>query len=212
MDASSSSVFDTLRLALPGAAIAEVTPADMPTIRVDRGSLLDVARTLRDHPELQFAFFAEGTAVDHLPAEPRFEIVFHLACLGTAFAAATGAAASRRLRLKVPIPGDDPRAPSVTSIWLNAGWPEREMFDLFGIVFDGHPDLRRILMSDDWEGHPLRKDYPVQIRKNTASWSPMQLSAEEFARNVRNAREGAIEQAKHGPFDKRPHGTGSSGT
>ena len=203
MDAPSASVFETLREALPDAAITEIAQPDMPAMRVERDSLLAVARTLRDHPALQFAFFAECTAVDYLPAEPRFELVYHLACLGAAYAAPAGPAAARRIRLKVPIPGDDPRATTVTSVWPAAGWPEREVFDLFGIVFEGHPELRRIRMSDDWEGHPLRKDYPVQIRKHAASWSPMQVAAEEFARNIRAVREGAVKQSQTGPFDAR---------
>jgi|SRR5579871_5779418 len=210
MDQSLPSIYETLRQALPDAAIAEIAPSDMPTLRVERDSLVDVARTLRDHPSLQFALFAECTAADYLPSEPRFELVYHMACLGAAYAQAGGAAPARRVRLKVPVPGDDPRAPSLVSIWPNAGWPEREVFDLFGIVFEGHPDLRRILMSDDWDGHPLRKDYPVQIRKSTASWSPMQVSAEEFARNVQAARDAAVAQSKIGPFGKRPPGSSST--
>jgi NADH-quinone oxidoreductase subunit C len=124
--------------------------------------------------------------------------VYHLACLGEHFVAAgaPSPAAPSRLRLKVSIGGADPRVPSVSSVWATAGWPEREVFDLFGITFEGHPDLRRILMPDDWEGYPLRRDYPVQIRKDTAAWSPLQLTAEEFARNVRAGRAEADRQAR----------------
>jgi NADH:ubiquinone oxidoreductase subunit C len=97
--------------------------------------------------------------------------------------------------MKVRVSGADARIPSVTSIYPTAGWPEREVFDLFGIAFDDHPDLRRILMPEDWEGFPLRKDAAVQIRKDTESWSPLQLSPEEFAENIRAQRERA-DQAK----------------
>jgi len=207
MDAPSASVFDTLRQVLPDAAISEIAQPDMPAIRVERDSLLAVVQTLRDHPALQFAFFGECTCVDYLPAEPRFELVYHFACLGAAYASPAGPAPARRIRLKVPLPGNDPRASSITPVYPAAGWPEREVFDLFGIVFEGHADLRRILMTDDWEGHPLRKDYPVQIRKGAASWSPMQVTAEEFARNIQAVREGAVKQSKAGPFDKRSGGT-----
>ena len=82
--------------------------------------------------------------------------------------------------------------PSITGLYPAAGWLERELYDLFGVGFDGHADLRRILMADDWEGHPLRKDYPVQIRKETSGWSAMQMSAEEFAANIQSARDRAV--------------------
>ena len=87
------------------------------------------------------------------------------------------------------MPGDDTRVPSVAEVWPSAGWAEREVFDLFGIVFDGHSDLRRILMPEDWEGHPLRKDYPVQIRMAAKTQAPLQLSPEQFAANIRADRE-----------------------
>jgi NADH-quinone oxidoreductase subunit C len=99
----------------------------------------------------KFVRLSSVTAVDRYPAEPRFEVVYHLHSIER----------NERVRLKCVISGVDPVIESVTSVWRSANWYEREAFDLFGIRFLNHPDLRRILMPDDWEGHPLRKDYPV---------------------------------------------------
>ena len=77
----------------------------------------------------------------------------------------------------------------MTSVWAGADWLEREVYDLFGIVFDGHPDLRRLMMPDDWEGHPLRKDYPVQLRKDAATYMPLQVTDEEFKANMERDRQ-----------------------
>ena len=91
------------------------------------------------------------TAVDRYPAEPRFEVVYHLHSIER----------NERLRLKARLRGSDPVIESVTTVWRGANWYEREVFDLFGIRFTGHPNLKRIMLPEDWEGHPLRKDYPV---------------------------------------------------
>jgi len=91
------------------------------------------------------------TAVDRYPAEPRFEVIYELHSIDR----------KERVRLRCRVRGEDPVIDSVTSVWRSANWYEREVFDLFGIRFLNHPDLRRILMPDDWEGHPLRKDYPI---------------------------------------------------
>lgn len=196
MDASAT--IELLRAAVPGATFDQLTAADMPSISVDREHLIETLGVLRDDPRLQYAFLVDVTAVDRLPAVPRFDVVYHLACVGQAFmtAGASQAAPASRLRLKVFLAGDDARMPSAVRVYPTAGWPEREVFDLFGISFEGHPDLRRILMPDDWDGFPLRRDYPVQIRKDAASWSPLQMTAEEFARNVRAGQEKAARQAK----------------
>ena len=122
------------------------------TLVVPREELRGVAEFLKSDPELGFTFLSDVTPVDRFPIEPRFELNYHLVSLER----------KKRVRLKVRVPGDDPVAPSVTNIWPGADWHEREAFDLFGLRFEGHPDLRRILMPDDWEGHPLRKDYPVE--------------------------------------------------
>src|SRR5579883_719061 len=99
----------------------------------------------------QFVRLSTVTGVDRYPAEPRFEVVYHLHSLER----------NQRLRVKCRLPGDQPVIDSVTSVWRSANWFERETFDLFGIHFRNHPDLRRIMLPEDWEGHPLRKDYPV---------------------------------------------------
>lgn len=122
------------------------------TVVVPREHLRRVAEFLCGDAQSQFAFLSDITAVDRFPIEPRFELNYHLLSL----------ARRERLRLKVLLSGDDPRIESVTSVWPTANWHEREAFDLFGVRFEGHPDLRRILMPEDWEGYPLRKDYPVE--------------------------------------------------
>lgn len=122
------------------------------TLVVPREHLSRVAQYLAAAPALQFSFLSDITTVDRFPIEPRFEVNYHLLCLDR----------SERLRLKVRIPGSDAVVPTLTSVWPTSNWHERENFDLFGIRFDGHPDLCRILLPDEWEGHPLRKDYPVE--------------------------------------------------
>ena len=115
---------------------------------VGRDELVDALVRLRDQPDLSFRFLSSVTATDHPGREPRFWVVYELRSVEHV----------HRLRLKVGLPGDDLHVPSVTPLFPTANWHEREVWDLFGIVFDGHPDLDRILLPDDWEGHPLRKD------------------------------------------------------
>jgi len=121
------------------------------TITTERKTLLPLGRFLRDEPGLAFTFLSDLCAVDLHPRTPRFQVVYHL------FAPAAG----HRLRVKVPLDADDPVIDSVTGIWETADWHERECFDLFGIRFRNHPDLRRILLPETFEGHPLRKDFPL---------------------------------------------------
>jgi NADH-quinone oxidoreductase subunit C len=121
------------------------------TVVVERAALVDMLRFLKDTPELNFRFFANLTAYDDWPIEPRFNVVYQLRELTR----------PTNLRLKVMLHGDDAVLPTATGVYPATNWQERELFDMFGIEFEGHPDLRRILMPADWEGHPLRKDYPL---------------------------------------------------
>ena len=100
--------------------------------------------------------------VDYLGREPRFDVVYHLLALPARVATVAEVGTPRRLRVLVGVPAEGPELPSATALWPSADWAEREVFDLFGIVFTGHPDLRRIQMPYDWTGHPLRKDYPLR--------------------------------------------------
>jgi NADH-quinone oxidoreductase subunit C len=121
------------------------------TVSVARDAILDVLRYLKDTPALGFSFLAALTAFDDWPDEPRFNVVYQLRELTH----------PSNLRLIVQLSGDDAVLPTCSTIHLNANWHERELWDMFGIKFTDHPDLRRILMPEDWQGHPLRKDYPL---------------------------------------------------
>jgi NADH-quinone oxidoreductase subunit C len=195
---TTASVLDVLRTAVPGASFEEAAAADMPTIVVDRDHVLETCRARRAPYERQFSLFVDVTAVDAWPREPRFEIVYLLACVGAAYTVegASAPAPARRLRLKTRLAGADAEVDSVTSVYPAAGWPEREVFDLFGITFLNHPDLRRILMPEDWQGYPLRRDYPVQVKKEAVAWAPVQITAEEFAANMKAQKEHADRLAK----------------
>lgn len=119
---------------------------------VPKDELLKVCEFLRDDPELCFDFLSFVCAVDYLPREPRFEVVYQL----------YSTKSHKRFRLKTRVSSQDPTVDSVTSVWPTADWHERETYDLMGINFQNHPDLRRILLPADWIGHPLRKDYPLR--------------------------------------------------
>ena len=114
--------------------------------------LLELCRFLRDDADWLFNFLSLVSGVDWLGRQPRFEVVYHLRSFLHNY----------RVGIKVPVPEESPSVPSVTSLWSTADWLEREVFDLYGIRFDDHPNLKRIMMPDDWEGHPYRKDYPLE--------------------------------------------------
>ena len=141
--------------------------------------LLATCQALRDTPGLEFDAFSDVTAADfHPQREPRFDVVYHLV------------SPHRRARVRLKVRARTNQSiRSVASVWPGAGWPEREVFDLFGIVFEGHADLRRLMMPDDWEGHPLRKDYPVQLRKDARHYMPLQVTEEEFKANLERDRQ-----------------------
>lgn len=122
------------------------------TVYVDSAHLREACVILRDDSACAFNFLSDVTCVDWTPAEPRFEVVYHLLSISK----------KERVRLKVRLGSGNPVVESVTSVWPGANFFEREVFDLFGVRFSGHPYLRRIQMPENWEGHPLRKDYPVE--------------------------------------------------
>jgi NADH-quinone oxidoreductase subunit C len=135
-----------------GSAIKEVdTFRDQRALEIDRDALIPLCQRLRDHEAWSFNFLAALTAVDYWPQEPRFAVVYQLLSIPNKVF----------LGLRVLLAGDDAHLPTLEGIYPNANWHEREVYDMFGITFDGHSDMRRILMPHDWEGHPLRKDYPL---------------------------------------------------
>lgn len=123
-------------------------------VLLHRANLRGSFRSLRDEAQLDYDFLSDLTAVDYWKSkEPRFEVVYQV----------VSRARRRRLRVRVPVPENDPTVESLTPLWRGANFMEREVWDLFGIRFVDHPDLRRVLLYDEFQGHPLRKDYPVNM-------------------------------------------------
>lgn len=155
MSTQSLSLTDLLQQTFPDAVLARHAQFGDETVVLAASRWLEVARFLRDDPRAQMTMLVDLTAVDFPDREPRFEVVAHLLSLTL----------GHRLRLKTSAgnaDGTQAVVPSLTSLWASANWAEREVYDMFGVLFDGHPDLRRILMYPEFLGHPLRKDYPAQ--------------------------------------------------
>jgi NADH-quinone oxidoreductase subunit C len=146
-------ILASLKENFPGAAIHSVEGAGLRDrgIEVPADKLVEIAAFLRDDREHEYAMLLWIAGVDWLPAEPRFEVIYGLLSLTH----------NARLQLRVKVGEENPRVPSVTGVWPTSDWHERETYDFYGIEFTGHPDLRRILLPEDWVGWPLRKDAPL---------------------------------------------------
>ena len=173
MDAQA--ILDNLTPLVPDASFEAAPSVDFAAVYVPVGQLVAACQALRD--SLNFEVLVEVTAADYLPRAPRYEVVYHLLSV----------AHRRRLRLKVRVAADG-TVPTVQPVYPGAGWLEREVWDMFGIAFAGHMDLRRLLMPEDWDGHPARKDYPVQIRKAAQTYEPLEVSEDEFKANIERDR------------------------
>ncbi len=171
-------IVEQLNGAIPDVRVEIVPSIDQPTLNISADQIVAVCTALRDVPALRFAC-SDVTAVDWWPAEPRYHVVYHLVSIDHTV----------RLRLKAALGGENPHIETVCTVWPAANWLEREVFDLFGIIFDGHPDLRRVLMPEDWEGHPLRKDYPVQIKLPVKTTEPLEVTPEEFKERIEKDRD-----------------------
>ena len=146
----SKQVVEKLKAKFGALVLAEAEHRGETTVTVERGEIVNICTFLRD--ECGYDLLSDLCGVDYLGRTPRFEVVYNLYNIS----------AKARLRVKVLVEEKDTRVDTVSGVWSTANWHERECWDLMGISFNNHPDLRRILMPADWEGHPLRKDYPLQ--------------------------------------------------
>lgn len=147
----SQAVVHALKARFPEAIVSDHAWRGDDTVVVRPDDLVAICRFLKDDPEMAFNLPVDVCGVDYLGwKEPRYEVVYHLYSISK----------RHRIRLKIELPAGDPVVPSVISVWRGVDWFEREAWDMVGIRFEGHPDLRRILMYEEFEGHPLRKDYP----------------------------------------------------
>jgi NADH-quinone oxidoreductase subunit C len=158
--------------ALPGLAVSSYWVGDW-TVIVPLDRLIEVLTWMRDTPSARFDYCCDVTAVDWPPRRERFDVVYSLYSIPY----------RRRVRVKVRVADEQP-VPTATTLWPGVNWLEREVFDLFGIRFAGHPDLRRMLMPEDWQGHPQRKDYPLEgpgelLLENPLEWLKLRSTARE---------------------------------
>ncbi len=145
-----SSLLTRIRERFPSLVFETHSRLGQDTVVINKSGIVELARFLKEDDGLKFNILVDLTAVDHWKKQPRFEVVYHFLSLENKI----------RLRIKVPVEESDCEVPTLCELWPGANWYEREVFDMFGIIFQGHPDLRRILMYPGFEGHPLRKDYP----------------------------------------------------
>ena len=150
-----SSAVKLLKEKFPADILEYSTPFGDETLLIRKENIIKILKFLKETPELEYSLLLDITCVDYIGQEPRFELIYHVYSFRL----------NHRLRIKTKISEKNPFIESSTSLWKNANWLEREVFDMFGIKFKNHPDLRRILMYDEFEGHPLRKDYPLKKRQ-----------------------------------------------
>ncbi len=139
----------------PGAILETHSHRGDDTAVVKKESILEICTFLRNDESLLYNFMMDLTAVDYLGKDPRFEVVYHLFSLKH----------NMRVRIKARVPESDCSIDSIVLVWIGANWFEREVYDMYGITFNGHPEMRRILLYEEFEGHPLRKDYPLKKRQ-----------------------------------------------
>jgi len=150
-----SAAVKLLKEKFPADILEYSTPFGDETLLIRKENIIKILKFLKETPELEYSLLLDITCVDYIGQEPRFELIYHVYSFRL----------NHRLRIKTKISEKNPFIESSTSLWKNANWLEREVFDMFGIKFKNHPDLRRILMYDEFEGHPLRKDYPLKKRQ-----------------------------------------------
>lgn len=164
---SANELTQALREALSDGIADVVVFRDEVTLNVPRERVIEVLTHLRDVQ--QFDMLTDETCVDYYPREPRFGILYQLYSIPR----------NIRVRVKVMLSEYDASLPTATGLYRNANWLEREIYDLFGIRFEGHPDLRRILLPPDWQGHPLRKEVPVTVEENAFTFNRARVDAEK---------------------------------
>jgi len=153
---SDTTIIQKLKNQFGDSVLEDHTFRDDQTITVKKECLFNVAKYLRDEPSLDMDFLMDLTAVDYMDRKPiRFEVVYHFFSLQH----------NHRFRVKVPVDEDDCVVDSITPLWKSVNWYEREVWDLYGIKFKGHPNMKRILLYEEFKGHPLRKDYPINKRQ-----------------------------------------------